>query len=106
MRISITKNKIAQRPKAYLATKVTGLPISKVKAVLHRMEVRAIKDGYDTVNPLIISDQKLSWEENMKRCIRAMLTCDVVYASQWRNSDGAKMEIEIANRLKIKIIEI
>lgn len=94
------------RPKAYLATKVSDLPLSKVKAVLHRMEVRAIKEGYDTINPLIIGNQKLSWEENMKICIRAMLTCDVVYASQWRNSPGATIEVELARKLGIKVIEI
>jgi len=97
---------IRNRPKAYLATKVSDLPISKVKAVLHLMEVRALKEGYDTINPLIIGNQKLSWEDNMKICIRAMLTCDVVYASQWRNSPGATMEVEIARKLGIKIIEI
>ena len=103
---ALNTESLKKRPKAYLATKVTGLPISKVKAVLHRMEVRAIKEGFDPINPLIITDQKLSWEDNMKICIRAMLTCDVVYASQWRNSPGANMEVELARKLGIKVIEI
>jgi hypothetical protein len=102
----MTKDDLNKRPKAYLATKVTGLPLSKVKAVLHRMEVRALKAGYDTVNPLIIGDQNLSWEENMKRCIGKLVTCDVVYASCWRNSPGAQMEVEIARKLKIQVIEV
>jgi hypothetical protein len=102
----MNQQSLNKRPKAYLATKVSGLPLSKVKAVLHRMEVRALKDGFDTVNPLIIGDQSLSWEENMKRCIRKLMDCEVVYASQWRNSPGAQMEIDLARKLQIKVIEI
>ena len=102
----MNKIPLEKRQKAYLATKVSGVPISTVKAVLHRMEVRALRDGFDTVNPLIVGDQGLSWEENMKRCIKKLVDCDVVYASQWRNSPGATMEIDIAKKLGIKVIEI
>jgi len=101
----MTRDELNKRPKAYLATKVSGVPLSKVKAVIRRMEVRAMKEGFDTVNPLIVGDQKLSWEDNMKRCIKKLVDCDVVYASQWRNSPGAQMEIDIARKLGIRVVE-
>jgi hypothetical protein len=44
------------------------------------------------------------WEDYMKLCIPAMLTCDLVATlPDWYNSKGATIEVEIARKLDIPV---
>ncbi len=45
-----------------------------------------------------------TWEQNMKRCIEALMQCDCLYAlHNWTSSEGAKIEVELAKQLGYKI---
>jgi hypothetical protein len=68
-------------------------------------EVRTM--GHEPVNPCEIdhSCHNRSWEEFMIADIREMLDCDGVYAlSDWSNSKGATIEVELAMKLNKVII--
>jgi nucleoside 2-deoxyribosyltransferase len=62
--------------------------------------------GHDPVNPQCLPhDHGKTWAEYMKEDIVAMLTCDAVLALKgWEVSRGARMEVELALALGIRVV--
>lgn len=87
----------------YIAGKITGI---ENEAVLKFKRAETILKGmgYEPVNPLIENTTD-TWENYMKLGISKLLTCDGIYMlSNWMNSKGAKIEHNLAEILKLKII--
>ena len=93
------------KPKIYLCGKISGLPWKHVKGKFNRLEVMAIKMGYEPINPIVFGDFKKTWISQMKECIKKLVDCDaILVGSDWRSSDGAKVEMFIAKKLNIEMI--
>lgn len=87
----------------YIAGKITGieeesfLKFKRAETILKNM-------GYEPVNPLVENTND-TWENYMKIGITKLLTCDGIYMlSNWSDSKGAKIEHNLAEILKLKII--
>jgi len=91
--------------KIYIAGKVTGLPIAEVTMKFGTAQQDLQEKGFKAVNPLeVVNDWKATWEEAMKKCIRALTECDAVYLLPcYTDSPGAKFEIDIAHKLGIPV---
>lgn len=63
-----------------------------------------VKRGWEVYNPTCIPIDT-SWEDAMKQTIRALTECDVVYVLRgYEESEGVKMELDLAKRLGLTII--
>jgi hypothetical protein len=62
--------------------------------------------GHEVVNPMKLEhSHDKSWENYMKVDIREMMLCDALYVLHgWRKSKGARIEVYLAEHLKMKII--
>ena len=91
--------------KIYIAGKVSGLPIAEVSMKFGSAQQELETKGFKAVNPLrVVNDWKATWEEAMKKCIRALTECDAVYLLPcYVDSPGAKFEIDIAHKLGIPV---
>lgn len=82
----------------YLSGPMTGLPDFNYPAFnAEATRLRAL--GYTVENPAENPEQS-SWGDYMKVALRQMLTCDVIAVLPgWKDSRGARMEVEIAERV-------
>jgi hypothetical protein len=94
--------------KVYIAGKVTGLPIHETTLKFGEAQMRIIKLGYMPVNPLeVVNDWHAPWNIAMRKCIAALMECDIIVTlPDCDTSPGAKLEIELAYKLNIKIFKI
>jgi hypothetical protein len=93
--------------KIYLSGPMTGLPHLNFPAFYAEADrLRAL--GYDVVNPAELNpDTGKSWQECMRVDIREMMDCDTVAVMPgWAASSGAHLEIHIASRVGIRVVEI
>lgn len=82
--------------KLYIAGPMTGLPLYNFPEFF-RVEALLRGAGFETVNPARIGRTEDTWEQNMRRGIRAMLECDgVALLCGWTQSQGARVEYRIA----------
>lgn len=93
--------------KCYIAGKIGDLPEHIYKENFNRgkSEVRAM--GFVPVSPVDLPHRhNRTWCDYMKEDLIAMLECDSVYALRnWRESIGAKIEINLALEVGINIIQ-
>ena len=93
--------------KAYISGPISGLPFDKVEQAFNDAEIRLQEEGYEVVNPLkngLTKDH--SWSEHMKADIKLLMDCDTIYLMKnWKKSEGATIEREIALSLRYDIIE-
>jgi len=91
--------------KIYIAGKVSGEPIAEctMKFGIVQKQVEAL--GFIAINPLaVVGDWKTTWEEAMKKCIKALMDCDgMVLLPDWEQSTGAKIERQLAEDLCLTI---
>ena len=91
--------------KIYIAGKVTGLPIESVlkKFATAQMEIEEL--NFKAVNPIaVVNDWQCEWHTAMKLCIKALMDCDAIVAlDDWKDSEGANLELGLAKRLGIII---
>jgi len=96
-----------KKKKIYIAGKVTGEDMAKctMKFGNAQKEIEAL--GFEAVNPLeVVGSFQVTWEEAMKKCIKALIDCDAVYfLEDFRKSSGAMYEREIAIKLNILTAE-
>lgn len=93
--------------KIYIAGKITGMESEALKmfslaeAILKKNNPEA-----EIVNPMRLShDHDKTWESYMKECIKELVTCTHIFAlPNWKESKGAKEEVRLAKKLKIKTI--
>lgn len=89
----------------YIAGKVSGEPLAEctMKFGMAQKKIEAL--GFNVVNPLaLIEDCNTPWDVAMKKCIGALVNCDaVVLLPCWQNSNGAKIEHQLADDLNIPV---
>lgn len=91
----------------YVSGPMTGLPDLNVHAFNHAAaQLRAL--GYEVVNPAEINpDQHLTWAQCMRADIKALCDCDAVATlPQWERSNGATLEVHIAERLGMPVAPV
>lgn len=98
--------------KIYISGKITGDPNYKEK---FKKAVHFLIENKDDFFPLekesfIINPAELqlpenaSWSDYMKIDIKTLLDCDAIYMlKDWKESEGAKLEHHIADKMNIKI---
>jgi len=96
------------KPKVYISGKITGLPIDEARFNFQEAERSLNKLGYEPVNPFnngLTVDH--TWLEHMKADLKLLLDCDMIcLLSNWKDSRGAKMELDLAKKLGYKVITI
>ena len=90
---------------AYVAGKITGLPIGEVKQKFNTISSELANKGYEVVKPLAITDDSRTWDDAVRSDIKLMLECDEVHMlPDWQESRGAQLERDIALRLGMQVI--
>jgi hypothetical protein len=92
---------------AYVAGKMSGLPIDNVKEKFNYVANKLIQKGYHVINPLKMADHndQKSWDESVRLEIKKMLECDEVHLlPDWQESRGAMLERDIALRLGMEVV--
>ncbi|RMQ98466.1 hypothetical protein ALP94_04655 [Pseudomonas savastanoi pv. glycinea] len=86
----------------YISGPMTGLPEYNFPAFAAEAErLRGL--GFDVVNPAEINPEGGTWEECMRRDVAMLVTCDhVATLPGWDKSQGAQLEVYIADRLGIR----
>jgi hypothetical protein len=91
--------------KIYISGKITGIE-DQAEKLFQVAEDRLTAEGYDVINPLKLNhNHDKSYDAYMKEDVKALCDCDCIYMLlNWQDSNGAKIEKQIAEYLKIKII--
>ena len=92
--------------KCYIAGKISNMPESEYKRRFREGEAEVSALGYIPVNPVEIDhNHDKSWLSFMRLDITHLLCCDAVYAlNNWHESNGAKIEVNLALSLGIKVV--
>lgn len=95
-------------PRIYISGPMSGLPECNYPA-FHAEAARLRGLGYDVVNPAEISvttGADASWTDYLRADLRELLTCNTVaLLPGWHASKGAHLEIQIAHRLDMRIVD-
>lgn len=94
------------KKKIYIAGKVTGEPIDKCTMKFGTAQIAIEKLGHTAINPLeVVGDWKTPWHVAMRKCIKALMDCDAIFMlKDSKDSPGAKLEYELAQKLNMEII--
>jgi len=89
----------------YISGKVTGLNYYKTYKKFKAAERILRNEGFATVNPMRHVPHGTEWSKTMRICITELLKCDNIYMlKDWKDSNGARIELGIAIRLGYNII--
>ena len=89
--------------KVYLSGKITGDVDYRKKFEAVQNELRVY--GYVVFNPAVLPDG-FEYEDYMSLDLLILSRCDAIYLLRdWKNSQGAKREVEEAKRLGLKILD-
>lgn len=72
-----------------------------------KAEYEIYKLGLRPVNPtrLVPVQKNWMWTDYMREDLKLLLTCSYIYMLKgWEDSQGAKVELDLANTLKIKAL--
>jgi len=91
----------------YIAGKVSGME-NEAKLAFKLAEKELNLQGHDVINPMELPhDHDKTWQSYMRECISAMMKADALYLlPNWRESKGARIEVQLAHNLGIKILNI
>jgi len=91
--------------KIYLSGKITGIE-NEAEKLFQAAEDHCLEKGYAVVNPMKLNhNHDKSYDAFMKEDVKAMCDCDYIFLMKnWEDSNGARIEKQIAELLKIKII--
>jgi len=96
------------KQKIYISGKITGLSPEQVSKKFEAAEVHLTINGFDPINPVKLEhsgNTSHSWDKYMRTDLKALLDCDTIYMLPcWRNSNGAKVELQLAISLNYNII--
>jgi hypothetical protein len=96
--------------KCYIAGSITNgnlIPVTEERENAFMQAARVVENGgMYPINPMkLLHNHDKTWLSYMRTCLRAMLTCEVVYMLQgWEQSRGASIEHNLAKELGLKII--
>ena len=93
--------------KIYISGPITGLTYEQAWLNFKTAEEHLIEEGYDVVNPFNNGlDPDDPWEAHMKADIKLLMGCDAIYIlSNWKESEGARIEIALAIALGYHIMK-
>ena len=88
----------------YIAGKVSGIEM-EARVLFKTAEIKLLLQGHDVINPMELEhDHDKTWQSYMRECISAMMKADALYLlPNWRESKGARIEVQLAHNLGIKI---
>lgn len=94
--------------RVYISGKITGLEEKVYRKNFSEAENRLKVLGYYPVNPAKRGEiPGYKWEDYMKDSIKILCDCEYIYMIPgWEDSNGAKMEHQIAVRLKIPVLSV
>lgn len=93
--------------KIYICGQVTGLPRDEAFKLFADRERLIRKAGYIPVNPMRIIRMGTEWRQAMKICIHHLMDCDgITILHNWRESRGARMEVQVAELFELQTIEV
>ena len=88
----------------YLSGPMTGLPGLNFPAFA-AMTANLRADGHTVTNPAELNPDGGSWNDCMRRDIVALMECDTVARLPgWEHSKGARLEVLIAERLGMTVV--
>ena len=89
----------------YIAGKVTGEAVAQCTLKFGTAQKQLEDLGYKAVNPLaVVNDWHTTWENAMRKCIKALMECDAIYALPCsEQSHGASIELKLAASLNIPV---
>jgi hypothetical protein len=89
----------------YISGPMTGYPEFNYPAFQNSAEkLREI--GYTVISPHEIEVPEKTWEAFMRADIKALMECHkVVTLPGWENSRGARIEVNLAKDLGMKVVE-
>lgn len=92
--------------KVYLSGPMTGIQDFNFPA-FNAEAARLRAAGLQVVNPAEINpDTTMSWHECMRADIKALCDCDTLaLLPGWESSQGAHLELHIAHRLGLRVIQ-
>lgn len=93
--------------KIYIAGQISKLPIEKTTKKFKRAEDKLSKLGYETINPLLVSPYHVDkdWNDYMSDCLRELFKCNAIYMlNNWKDSQGARIEHDVAINMGIEVI--
>jgi hypothetical protein len=90
--------------KIYIAGQFTGIKYGQAYENFAKAEKDIKETGHEAINPLKIISEHARWEQAMRESIKLMLDCQGIFLlDNWKESEGAKIEFELACRLKFDI---
>ena len=94
------------KKKIYIAGKISGEDIAVCTMKFGKAQKEIESQGFEVLNPLeIVGTWDTTWEDAMKKCIAALMTADaILLLPDWVDSRGARIEQDIANRVKIRLL--
>lgn len=91
----------------YIAGKVTGLPPKEVFEKFDKAQKILEDRGYYVINPVKLVHPEADWKQAMRICISFLPHADFIHPLPcYVDSKGAWLEVELANRLGIKRLNI
>lgn len=88
--------------KVYISGKITGDAGYKQKFKNAQNILESA--GFEIFNPAEQEEPGKSWDWYMKRDIKELMDCDAIYLlKDWEDSEGARLEYYIAQKLEMKI---
>lgn len=92
--------------KYYIAGPMTGRPNNNFPA-FHAAAAHLRGQGHEVVNPAELqAPDDQTWQNYMRGALRAMLTCEaVVFLPGWMQSNGARLERMVAERLRMPVYD-
>lgn len=89
----------------YLSGPMSGLPGLNFPT-FHSMTASLRASGHTVTNPAEINPDGGTWTDCMRRDIAALMDCDTVATLPgWENSKGAKLEVMIAEKLGMTVVD-
>lgn len=93
--------------KWYIAGMVTGRSREDVELEFCRVSHLLRSNGIQPINPIDLVPESSNWLDAMRLCISAMMDATaVIRLAHWKYSRGAKIEVELAEKLGIKVIDL
>lgn len=93
--------------KKYICGMVTGRSRLDVLHEFNRVADLIGQNGDYPVNPIQFVPEDLDWETAMRLCIAELMKCDeLIRLTHWNRSKGAIMEVELADKLGIKVTDL
>lgn len=90
--------------KIYISGKFSGLPYREAYDAFAKAESDLKQTGHTPVNPLKAISEQASWKTSMRYAISLMMDCDGIFLlDSWKDSEGARIEFELAMKLGFTI---